>query len=295
MTVKSMTGFARADGTSGPNHWSWEVKTVNAKGLDVRLRLPAGLEPIEGAIRSATAARFSRGSCQIGLSVKREVPLGAVRINHEVLDAVLSAMAEAAKRVDAAPPRLDGLFALKGVLEADEPEESEAERAALHRDLLVGLEEALAACATMREAEGAALARVLHTRVNEIEALAKDAEASPARQPSTIRDKLTAQIRTLLDASPALDPDRLHQEAILLAAKADIREELDRLDAHVTLARQLLSQGGTIGRKLDFLAQEFNREVNTLCSKANDVALTNIGLELKTVVEQFREQVQNIE
>jgi uncharacterized protein (TIGR00255 family) len=295
MTVKSMTGFARADGTSGPNRWSWEVKTVNGKGLDVRLRLPPGIEALEGPVRAATTVRFSRGSCQIGLAIKREAPLGAVRINQPVLDAILSAMAEAAKHVDAAAPRLDGLFALKGVLETEEPEESEAEGAALHRELLAGLESALDACASMRLTEGAALARVLHARVDEIETLAREAEASPARQPIAIREKLATQIRLLLDAAPALDPDRLHQEAILIAAKADIREELDRLYAHVALARQLLGQGGTIGRKLDFLAQEFNREVNTLCSKANDVTLTNIGLSLKTVVEQFREQVQNIE
>jgi uncharacterized protein (TIGR00255 family) len=295
MTVKSMTGFARGDGTSGPTRWSWEVKTVNGKGLDIRLRLPPGFDALEGPSRAAISASFSRGSCQIGLMVKRETPLGTVRINQQVLDAILEAMAEAGKRIDAAAPRLDGLFALKGVLETEEPEEGEAERAALHRDLLSGLESALAACAAMRETEGEALTRVLEARIDEIERLAMDAEASPARQPGAIREKLATQIRLLLDAAPSLDSDRLHQEAVLIAAKADIREELDRLYAHVALARQLLRQGGMIGRKLDFLAQEFNREVNTLCSKANDVTLTNLGLALKTVVEQFREQVQNIE
>ena len=295
MTVTSMTGFARIDGSSGRTRWSIEIKTVNGKGLDIRLRLPPGFDALEGPARAATASRFSRGSCQIGLTVKRETATTAVRINRPVLDAVVAAMAEVGKTLDAAPPRLDGLFAIKGVLETDEPDETEAERAALHRDLLAGLDAALAACAAMRVGEGEALARVLHARVDEIAALAREAEASPARQPATIRDKLAAQIRQLIDAAPALDPDRLHQEALMLASKADIREELDRLAAHVALARDLLGQDGPVGRKLDFLAQEFNREVNTLCSKSNDVSLTTIGLALKTVVEQFREQVQNIE
>ena len=162
-------------------------------------------------------------------------------------------------------------------------------------ELLDGLKRAIAACLAMRRSEGEALARVLLARVGEIEALTQEAEANPARQPAAIRERLAMQIRTLTEAAPALDPDRLHQEAVLIAAKADIREELDRLHAHVAAARSLLTAGGPVGRKLDSLAQEFNREVNTLCSKANDVSLTATGLSLKAVVEQFREQVQNIE
>lgn len=295
MAVTSMTGFARSDGASGANRWSWEVKTVNGKGLDIRVRLPPGFDALEAQARSAAAAAFARGSCQVGLTVKREVSAATVRVNQAVLDAVLEAMAQASKRIDAAAPRLDGLFAIKGVLETDEPEETEAERAVLHAEVLVGLQTALEACVAMRVAEGEALARVLHLRIDEIEALRLAAEANPARQPAAIRDKLAQQVKVLTEAAPALDPDRLHQEAILLAAKADIREELDRLHAHVAAARDLLAKGGAIGRRLDFLSQEFNREVNTLCSKANDVSLTSTGLSLKAVVEQFREQVQNIE
>ena len=295
MTVTSMTGFARRDGAIGSTRWSWEVKTVNGKGLDVRLRLPQGFDAVEVQARAAASKVFARGSCQIGLALKREATASFVRVNQGVLDAIITAMAEASRKLDAAAPRLDGLFAIKGVLESEEPEESESEREALHGALLGGLQKALADCAQMRRAEGETLAAILIGRLGEIEELAREAEGNPARQPAAIRARLADQIRALLDESSALDPDRLHQEALLLAAKVDVREELDRLYAHVGAARDLLKQGGAVGRRLDFLAQEFNREVNTLCSKANDVSLIATGLALKAVVEQFREQVQNIE
>jgi uncharacterized protein (TIGR00255 family) len=295
MTVTSMTGFARRDGSSGATRWSWEIKTVNGKGLDLRLRLPPGFDALDAPVRAAAGKVFARGSCQIGLILKRDAAAPAVRVNQAVLDAVLAAMAEAARRLDAAPPRLDGLFAIKGVLETDEPEESEADRQALQRDLLAGLAQALAECAEMRRAEGEALGAVLLERLGEVEDLARQADANPARRPEAIRARLADQVRLLLGGSDGLDPDRLHQEALLLAAKVDIREELDRLFAHLGAARQLIGQSGAVGRRLDFLSQEFNREVNTLCAKANDVSLVGTGLALKAVVEQFREQVQNIE
>ena len=295
MSVTSMTGFARAEGTSGPSQWAWEIKTVNGKSLDIRFRLPPGFDVLEASARSVLSAAFARGSCQVSLQVKRSSAVPTVRVNQPVLQAVLAAMADAGRQIDAAAPRLDGLFAIRGILETDEPEETEAERADLLAQLTDGLQRAVGACSAMRRAEGAALLRILLVRVDEIEALAGEAEVNPARQPAAIREKLVAQIRLLTDAAPALDPDRLHQEALLLAAKVDIREELDRLYAHTAAARGLLAAGGPVGRKLDFLAQEFNREVNTLCSKANDVSLTATGLSLKAVVEQFREQVQNIE
>jgi uncharacterized protein (TIGR00255 family) len=295
MTVTSMTGFARSDGTSGASHWSWELKTVNAKGLDVRLRLPPGFDALEPPARSAVSAAFARGSCQLGLTVRRDAGSATVRVNQAVLDSVLAAMNAVKERIEAAPPRLDGLFAIRGVLEVDEAEDSEEERAALHRSLLAGLEQAIAACGEMRRREGAALSPVLRQRLDEMEALTRAAEANPARAAEAVRERLASQIAALTDAAPALDPDRLHQEAILLATKADIQEELDRLAAHVAAARELLGQGGAIGRRLDFLAQELGREANTLCSKSNDVRLTATGLSLKAVIEQFREQVQNIE
>jgi uncharacterized protein (TIGR00255 family) len=295
MSVTSMTGFARVEGQSGSSRWAWEVKTVNSKSLDVRFRLPPGQDGLEAAARGLLGAAFARGSCQIGLSLKRDAAPPVVRINKPVLDAIVAAMAEAAHNVDAAAPRLDGLFAIKGVLEVEEQEEDEAGRTALQASLLESFGRAIRDCAETRRQEGTALARVLSTRIDEIEALTAEAEANPARQPAAIREKLALQVKVLLDASSSFDPDRLHQEALLLAAKVDIREELDRLHAHIAAARDLLAKGGAVGRRLDFLAQEFNREVNTLCSKANDVSLTATGLSLKAVVEQFREQVQNIE
>jgi uncharacterized protein (TIGR00255 family) len=197
--------------------------------------------------------------------------------------------------VAAAAPRLDGILALKGVMEVSEEDESEEARRVAEAAVIAGFNQTLAELSTMRRREGDALAQILTQRVREIAALAAHAEAVPGRKPEAIKARIAEQVATLLEASSRFDPDRLHQEAILIATKADIREELDRLASHVAQVDRLIADGGAIGRRLDFLAQEFNREVNTICSKSNDVELTNIGLELKSVVEQFREQVQNLE
>jgi uncharacterized protein (TIGR00255 family) len=290
-----MTGFARTHGVSGSYAWAWEIKAVNSKGLDVRLRLPAGWDTIEAAIRSRTAESLSRGSVQACLTVERSGAAPSVRVNTAVLDAVVSAARQLARRIEASPPTLDGLLSLKGVLEISDAEESEDEKRSAEAAVTAGFADAIAALAEMRRHEGAALARVLSVRLGEIAALAQRAELVPGRRPEAIRARLAEQVATLLAQSDRFDPDRLHQEAILIATKADVREELDRLAAHVAQAQALIEQGGPIGRRLDFLAQELNREANTLCAKANDVELTNIGLELKAAVEQFREQVQNVE
>jgi uncharacterized protein (TIGR00255 family) len=295
MALSSMTGFARTHGVSGSYAWTWEIKAVNGKGLDVRLRLPAGWDAIEAPIRSRAAETLSRGSIQAGLTVERSGAAPAVRVNTAVLDAVLGAARQLARRIEASPPTLDGLLSLKGVLEISDTEESEEEKRSAEAAVTVGFADAIAALAEMRRHEGAALARVLSVRLGEIAALAQRAELVPGRRPEAIRARLAEQVATLLAQSDRFDPDRLHQEAILIATKADVREELDRLAAHVAQAQALIEQGGAIGRRLDFLAQELNREANTLCAKANDVELTNIGLELKAAVEQFREQVQNVE
>jgi uncharacterized protein (TIGR00255 family) len=212
-----------------------------------------------------------------------------------VLDAVLATLRDLAERVEAAPPRLDGILAVRGVVEVIEPDESEEERRAAELSVVEGFAAAVAELAAMRRREGEALGRVLGERLAEIGALTTRAEQAPGRRPVAVRARLAEQVAMLLDAAGRFDADRLHQEAILLASKADIREELDRLAAHVAQAQRLIREGGAVGRRLDFLAQELNREANTLCAKSNDVELTNIGLELKTVVEQFREQVQNLE
>jgi uncharacterized protein (TIGR00255 family) len=295
MALASMTGFARADGASGFYQWGWELKSVNAKGLELRLRLPPGWDAVEIPVRHKATEVLARGTVYANLTVGRDGIAPVVRVNESVLAAVLDTIGNVAHRVDAAPPSLDGILALKGVIEVSEPEEREEERRAAESAVIAGFATALAGLSEMRRHEGEALRRVLMARLDEIAALAARAEAAPGRRPEAIKARLAEQVALLLDSSDRFDPDRLHQEAILIASKADVREELDRLAAHVAQARRLLAAGGPAGRKLDFLAQELNRETNTLCAKSNDVELTNIGLELKSVVEQFREQVQNLE
>jgi uncharacterized protein (TIGR00255 family) len=295
MSLTSMTGFARAQGAAGAYGWAWELKSVNAKGLDLRLRLPAGWDAIETELRASAQRLLSRGNVSATLEVVRNGATPAVRVNEEVLAAVLETFRSIAKRVKAQPPSLDGILGLKGVIEIVEAEENEQERRQAEQAAIKGFDQALGELVAARQGEGAALARVLMQRIDEIAKLTAAAEASPARRPEAIRARLAEQLRALLDTGEKLDPDRLHQEAMLLAAKADVREEIDRLAAHVEAARELIGKGGAVGRRLDFLAQEFNREANTLCAKANDVTLTAIGLELKAVVDQFREQVQNLE
>ena len=295
MALSSMTGFARRHGVAGTYAWNWELKSVNAKGLDLRLRLPPGWDAIEVPARARGTEKLSRGTVYANLTVDRKGVAPAVKVNEPVLNAVLATLERLRGKVEAAPPTLDGILALKGVIEVTEEDEREEDRRAAEAAILKGFEQALAELIAMRHAEGATLGRLLSARLSEIAALAARAEAAPGRKPEAIKARLAEQVATLLSASQRFDSDRLHQEAIMLASKADIREELDRLASHVVQAQKLIGDGGAIGRRLDFLAQELNRESNTLTAKANDVELTNIGLELKTVVEQFREQVQNLE
>jgi uncharacterized protein (TIGR00255 family) len=294
MTLSSMTGFARSQGVSGPYAWAWEIKSVNAKGFDLRLRTPPGWDAIDPPTRARAAETFSRGTLQASLSVERQGVAPTVRVNEAVLEAVVATLKNLDGRVPAEPPRLDGILAIRGVIDVVDAEEREDERRAAEVAIVAGFEAALKSLAEMRRHEGDALGRILTERLDEIAALSARADAAPGRKPEAIRKRLADQIALLMD-NGRFDSDRLHQEAILMAAKADIREELDRLAAHVAQARTLLAGGGAVGRRLDFLSQELNRESNTLCAKSNDVELTTIGLELKTVVEQFREQVQNLE
>jgi len=295
MSLSSMTGFARSHGSSGPYAFEWELKSVNAKGLDVRLRLPPGWDEIEQLARKRTTDLLSRGTVYANLSVRRANAQSTVKVNEEVLAAVVRIATDLTSRLDAAAPRIDGLLAIKGVIEVAEPDRDEAEDAAARAAIEQSFADALASLVEMRKREGETLATVLSLRLDEIESLAKKAEEAPGRKPEAIRARLAEQIATLLEASDRFDSDRLNQEAIMIATKADIREELDRIASHVAQAREILQKGGAVGRRLDFLAQEFNREVNTCCSKSNDLELTNTGLAMKNVVEQFREQVQNLE
>lgn len=295
MAIKSMTGFARADGAAEGWRFAWELRSVNGKGLDVRLRLPPGLDALESAVRERAGKALSRGNVTANLSLNREKSATTARINEDVLAALLDAITRIGARVEARPPSLDGLLGFKGVVELVEEDETPQARAALEAAILAAFDQALGGLVAARQDEGRALSRVMSGHLDEVDRLRRAAEASPGRTVEAIRQRLADQVAALIDASSALDPARLHQEAVLLATKADIREELDRLDAHVAQARGLLAEDQPVGRRLDFLAQEFNREVNTLCSKANDRALTRIGLDLKAVVDQFREQIANIE
>jgi uncharacterized protein (TIGR00255 family) len=292
----SMTGFARVERQTGSHRWAWELRSVNGKGLEVRFRLPAGFDEVEAPARQRVAAALGRGNVQASLTLASADSAGRLRVNEAVLRDVLAAVERIRGALPSvAPASMDGILGVRGVLDFGEEQLGEAARAELVAAMMAGLEEAVAGLKAVRLREGAALAAVLRARLDDIERLCGEAERSPARTAEAIRARLKDQVEALLGASPALDPQRLHQEAVLLATRADIREELDRLAAHVAAAREMLAKGGPIGRQLDFLAQEFNREANTLCSKSNDSAITAIGLELKVAVDQFREQVQNLE
>lgn len=296
MTISSMTGFARADGSTDGLSWIWESRSVNGRGLDVRLRLPPGYEALEIPARDAVAKRFARGSISLSLSIEKQQTNGAIRLNEQVLADVIKAADRVSTLSGATKPDAAQLLMIKGVLETSEQAtEDAAARASREKTILQSLEAALDKLGEARRAEGARLGGVIHDQISQIEQLAATVRASPSRAPEAVMTRLKDAIARLVDTTAALDDQRLHQEAVLIATRADVEEELQRLSAHVAAARDILAERGSVGRKLDFLAQEFNREANTLCSKANAVDITRLGLQLKTVIDQFREQVQNVE
>jgi uncharacterized protein (TIGR00255 family) len=295
MTLQSMTGFARSDGALDGVTWHWELRSVNNRGLDVRLRLPPGYEAIETKVRDRIAKAVSRGSVNASLAVARRADVSDVRINMAVLDRVLAVANRLSKELGADVPRIEALLGLKGVLDVVEEPEDEERTQAQQAAVLQNLDQALSGLVAARREEGARLKDVLSRQVDEIATLSARVEASPARSVDAIRRRLSEQVARIMETGQSLDPVRLHQEAVLLATRADVEEELKRLNAHVEAARALLNGGGAIGRKLDFLAQEFNREANTLTSKAADQEIAAAGLALKVVIDQLREQVQNIE
>ncbi|QND32296.1 YicC family protein [Sinorhizobium meliloti] len=295
MPLQSMTGFARKEGSSGRYRWAWELRSVNGKGLDMRLRLPPGLERIEPDCRRLASQYFSRGNLQVGLSLSGTEASTEAVLNEEALAAVLKLRERLGDVIDRAPLKLDTLLSIRGIVDFREPEESENERAERDAEILAGLEGALADLRTMREEEGKALGQVLLAQVDRIEKLTAVVENDPSRSPQAIADRLAQQVSVIMANASGIDRERLHAEVALLATKADLREELDRLGSHIAAARDLLTKGGPVGRKLDFLAQEFNRGSNTICSKSNAAAVSAAGIELKVVIDQFREQVQNLE
>lgn len=292
--IASMTGFARTDGAFGDTRWTYEVKSVNGRGLDARLRLPPGMEELDAELRKALKDAFARGNFSVNLSLETASAAAGVRINRVVLDAYLKEAEALRSRMDCAPSTPEGLLSLRGVIEAGDDALSGDDAAPLRAALVKGFAQALSALGEARRKEGVALAELIADGLATIESLTGEAEALETTRPEAIRDRLRDQLAELLSGAGVPD-ERLAQEAALLALKADVREELDRLNAHVKAGRDLLAKGGAVGRQLDFLTQEFNREANTLCSKAADMALKRIGLDLKQAIDQMREQVQNIE
>lgn len=295
MTLSSMTGFARTDGASDGFTWQWELRSVNGRGLDIKIRVPQGYETMEWPAREVVAKAIRRGTVSAGLTVQRSTGAAEVRLNEAVLAEVIEAARRVRELTGSDAPRAEGLLGLRGVLEVVETpadEAGEKERATL---MLAGLDQALGLLVAARAAEGARLADVLRLQLDAMERLILAIEADPERSPGAVKSRLAAQVAKLLEAGETLDPARLHQEAVLLATRADVAEEIARLEAHIAAARELMQDSGPSGRKLDFLAQELNREANTLCAKSAASAITHRGLELKHVVDQWREQAQNIE
>lgn len=295
MSLVSMTGFADAQGAFESLRWRWEVRSVNGRSLDLRLRMPPGMEGLEPAARTLAADRFRRGNIQAGLTLGSPEGSRGLRVDTAVLAQAVKLATRIAAESGLAPARVDGLLALKGVLVQEEILAIDApERAARDAAILETLSLAFDALARARAMEGAKLAAILARTADEISRLTQDARRLSAAQPDVLRDRLRTQLKDLLDASAPGD-ERIAQEIALLAARADVREELDRLSAHVQEAHRLIIAGEAVGRKLDFLSQELNREANTLCSKSSDIALTRVGLAIKAAIDQFREQAQNVE
>ena len=293
--ISSMTGFARASGSRGASGWSWEIKSVNGRALDIRCRLPQGLERLDPAVRSKVAARLGRGNVTVGLRLSQAADATALRVNRAWLDELIALAAGYRGAAGIAPPGLDGMLALRGVIEPAVGPEDDAADAQDDRAMLETLDTALAELVRERRAEGAALAAALNERVDAIAALTQQAEAlAPARQ-EALGARLREQVAALIGAGSPVSEERLAAELAVLAVKIDVTEEIDRLKSHCAAAARHLQEEGAVGRKLDFLAQEFNREANTLCSKASDAALTDVGLALKAAIDQFREQAQNVE
>jgi len=288
-----MTGFARSEGELNSLAWVWEARSVNGRGLDIRCRVPSGLDRLEPPVRTEATKLMKRGNVTVGLTLSRTATASSFSVDRGILDQILALQNDLGGRVDRSPPRLESLLGIPGVLERGG--QAEVIDEAGEKVLLAGFSKALTGLIAARAEEGTRLAGVLSGQLDEIERLSAEAGASAVLRPEAVKERLRAQIQEVIGAVPALSEDRLAQELALLAVKGDVREELDRLAAHIGQARDMLKEGGAIGRRLDFLSQEFNREANTLCSKSQDVALTRIGIALKSVIDQFREQIQNIE
>lgn len=289
-----MTGFGRAEGVAGALRWIWELRCVNGRGLDIRARLPTGFDGLETSIREAAQKRLRRGSLQASLNLRKEDRVATGALNLALIDQLIAASEPYVAAGRAAPPRWDGLLNARGVMGGEGEDETPEARAALERALVAGLEQALDGLVKTRTQEGVKTKAALLAALGKIETLTVQARDLAAAQPDAMIERITTRLAAL---SPdiQIDPQRLAQEAAVAALRADIREELDRLGAHAEEARTLIEGAEPAGRRLDFLSQEFNREANTLCSKSNDLVLTRLGLDLKTAIDQMREQAANVE
>ena len=296
MALSSMTGFARAEGANEICSWVWEIKSVNAKGLDFRLKLPGGFEALDLTIRERVKKYFRRGNFAVALRISWHISNVTHRINLETLKCLLETIPAVEKLAPKLKPvTIDGLLAARGVVESTEATLTIAEQNSLDEEVLIGLDELLEQLKAVRLREGEELQRLLGAHLELIEMLCGEANALASSQPERIKKHIQAQIVEFCEAKSPLSEERLAQEVIVLMLKADVREEIDRILVHIKAGRELMISEAPIGRQFDFLCQEFNREVNTLCSKASDVALTQVGLRLKTVIDQIREQLQNVE
>jgi len=293
MTISGMTGFCRRDGAAGAWTWAVEARSVNGRGLDVRFKGPPGFDALERVAREAAQARFQRGQVSVNIQARRAETAGAARINLETLERYVTLCESFVAAGRAAAPRMDGLLALRGVIEAGDEDDGPEARAAVQAAMTACLNEALDGLSGARREEGVALAGLLRGFLKRIEALVGAAEEEAGAQPALIKERFERRLTEL--AGDAASPERIIQESAAMAVKADVREELDRLAGHIESGRALLAGEAAAGRRLDFLTQELMREANTLCAKSTVTALTAIGLELKAVIDQFREQVQNVE
>lgn len=298
MAINSMTGFARREGALEDWKWIWEARSVNGKGLDVRFRVPSTLNADDAALKRQVQATFARGNINVTLNLERDSAGGRLSVNSDWLAQLLRQASAAAAEagMDSVPVDIGSLMAVRGVVEvADETEPDDAATDARDAAIMADFAGLLSDLACARAEEGARLATIVAELVAEIEQQIADAATTDAARPEQRRLRLETALRELLDLEPPVTEDRLAQELAMLATRGDIREELDRLTAHVSQARDLADSGEPVGRRLDFLAQEFNREANTLCSKSGDVALTRTGMAMKATIDRLREQVQNVE
>jgi uncharacterized protein (TIGR00255 family) len=297
VTLVSMTGFAREIGSTEAHSWVWEAKCVNGRGLDCRFRTPQGLDHLEEILRKKVKSLFNRGNFSLGLQLTRKGQAQKYQVNTEFLSQLVSVAKEQAKSAGLEPPRVEALISVKGIVDLDEQADDEEAQKNLESSLLKSAEILLIKLLDSRQEEGKRLQEIIARQVDDIENLTEAAGKTASLRPENVRARITKQMGLILGDDNILQEDRLEQELAILATKADISEELDRLKAHVASARDMIMQsnGEAVGRRLDFLCQEFNRESNTLCSKSNDKELTRIGLDMKVVIDQLKEQVQNIE